>query len=153
MGGQYPRPEAAALAADTPIPDKLYFKIGEVAQLVGVEPHVLRYWEREVSLIRPTKSPSNQRRYRRRDIELFRDIRRLLYEEGYTLAGARRRIMAGEDLAPTALEPAARESTPPGATQSQQQLRLGFPAREHEERLERVRAGLRELIRLVGEDP
>lgn len=84
----------ARLTPNSPIPKKLYFKIGEVSQLVGVRAHVLRYWEKEISSIRPTKSASNQRRYRRRDVELFREIRRLLYEERYTLAGARKRLMS-----------------------------------------------------------
>jgi DNA-binding transcriptional MerR regulator len=80
------------------IPEKLYFRIGEVALLVGVQAHVLRYWEREVTTIRPGKTSSNQRRYRRRDVESFREIKRLLYDERYTLAGAKKRLaeMAGE---------------------------------------------------------
>ncbi len=71
---------------------KRYFKIGEVVALVGVEAHVLRYWEKEVPGIRPGKSASNQRRYRLQDIERFREVRRLLYEEKYTLAGAKIRL-------------------------------------------------------------
>ena len=73
------------LGPDSVIPDKLFFKIGEVSLLVGVQPHVLRYWEKEVSSIRPGKTASNQRRYRRRDVEVFREIRRLLYEEKFTV--------------------------------------------------------------------
>ncbi|MBN1962342.1 MAG: MerR family transcriptional regulator [Deltaproteobacteria bacterium] len=80
------------------MPDKLYFKIGEVAQLVGVQAHVLRYWQSEIAAIRPSKSVSNQRRYRYRDVEVFREIKRLLYDERYTLAGARRRIMSRQSL-------------------------------------------------------
>src|SRR3954466_2613458 len=83
-------------SAESEIPDKLYFKIGEVAELVGVQAHVLRYWEKEVPALRPGKSASNQRRYRRKDVEIFREIKRLLYDERYTLAGARRRIMTGD---------------------------------------------------------
>ena len=84
--------KAKALSPDSPIPDKLYFKIGEVAKLVGVQPHVLRYWEREVSSIKPGKTAANQRRYRRRDVELFRETKRLLYDEKFTLAGAKQRL-------------------------------------------------------------
>ena len=87
------QPKSGKRGPASDIPDKLYFRIGEVSQLVGVEAHVLRYWEKEISTIRPGKSVSNQRRYRRRDVELFREIRRLLYEEKYTLAGARRRLL------------------------------------------------------------
>ena len=84
--------KAKALGPDSPIPDKLYFKIGEVAKLVGVQPHVLRYWEREVSSIKPGKTAANQRRYRRRDVELFRETKRLLYDEKFTLAGAKQQL-------------------------------------------------------------
>jgi DNA-binding transcriptional MerR regulator len=96
------RPEE--LGPDTPIPDKLYFKIGEVAKLVGVQAHVLRYWQSEIPAIRPSKSTSNQRRYRFKDVEIFREIRRLLYQERYTLAGARKRVLSRE--APATPEPA-----------------------------------------------
>lgn len=75
---------------DPQIPDKLYFKIGEVAELTGVKPHVLRYWEAEVSSIRPTKNRHQQRLYRQRDIELILRLKDLLYSQGYTIAGARK---------------------------------------------------------------
>lgn len=70
-------------------PDKLFFRIGEAAQLVGVEPHVLRYWEGEFKL-RPRRSDSGQRMYRRKDIAQFLRIRELLHTEGFTIAGARK---------------------------------------------------------------
>jgi DNA-binding transcriptional MerR regulator len=74
------------------LPAKLYFRIGEVASLVGVEPHVLRYWEREFRSIRPTKSAKGQRVYSRRDVENLLKVRQLLYAEGFTIAGARKRL-------------------------------------------------------------
>jgi DNA-binding transcriptional MerR regulator len=74
------------------LPDKQYFKIGEVARITGVKPHVLRYWESEFGAIRPQKSRTNQRLYRRRDVELLITIKQLLYQEGYTIAGAARRL-------------------------------------------------------------
>lgn len=74
------------------IPDKLYFKIGEVARIAGVKPHVLRYWESEFAAIAPVKSRSNQRLYRRDDIVLVLKLKALLYEQGYTISGARKRI-------------------------------------------------------------
>ena len=73
------------------LPDKLFFRIGEASQLVGVEPHVLRYWESEFRL-RPQRSPSGQRMYRRKDISRFLRIRKLLHEEGFTIAGARKAL-------------------------------------------------------------
>lgn len=74
------------------LPSKLYFRIGEVAHLVGVEPHVLRYWEREFRSIRPTKSAKGQRVYSRRDVENLMRVRELLYGQGFTIAGAKRRL-------------------------------------------------------------
>jgi len=75
------------------LPPKLYFRIGEVAGLVGVEPHVLRYWEREFRSIRPTKSAKGQRVYSRRDVENLLRVRDLLYAEGFTIAGAKKKLV------------------------------------------------------------
>jgi DNA-binding transcriptional MerR regulator len=75
------------------LPPKLYFRIGEVAELVGVEPHVLRYWEREFRTIRPTKSARGQRVYSRRDVENLVRVRELLYREGFTIAGAKKKLL------------------------------------------------------------
>jgi DNA-binding transcriptional MerR regulator len=76
----------------TNLPPKLYFRIGEVSSLVGVEPHVLRYWEREFRVIRPQKSAKGQRVYSRRDVENLQRVRELLYTEGFTIAGARKKL-------------------------------------------------------------
>ena len=83
----------------TEIPDKQYFKIGEVAEIAGVEPYVLRYWETEFKSIRPEKTRSNQRLYRRRDVETVLQIKKLLYDEGFRIDGAKRRLreLAGEE--------------------------------------------------------
>lgn len=75
------------------IPDKKYFKIGEVARIVGVRPHVIRYWESEFTQLRPAKSSSNQRIFARRHVELLLLIRALVHDEGFTLDGARRRLV------------------------------------------------------------
>ncbi|RME40711.1 MAG: MerR family transcriptional regulator [Deltaproteobacteria bacterium] len=72
------------------IPDKIYFRIGEVAEIAGVKPHVLRYWETEFPTLKPVKSKKNQRLYRRKDVELVLRLKQLLHEEGYTIAGARK---------------------------------------------------------------
>ena len=142
MPGRSSRHARKSGAADRPIPDKIYFKIGEVADLVGVEPHVLRYWEREVPVVRPNKTPSNQRRYRRRDVELFREIRRLLHVDGYTLAGVRRRLMGRQRARSD--RPLASAGPPDGSENASTEVR---------ERLARVRAGLEEILRLAGEEP
>jgi DNA-binding transcriptional MerR regulator len=77
---------------DFQIPDKLYFKIGEVAKFTGIKTHVLRYWETEFSAIRPNKSRSNQRLYRKQDVELILHLKDLLYNQGFTIAGARKKL-------------------------------------------------------------
>jgi len=74
------------------LPDKLFFKIGEVAKLTGVKQHVLRYWESEFSAIRPQKSKTNQRLYRRKDVEAVLAVKHLLYERKFTIEGARRHL-------------------------------------------------------------
>lgn len=74
------------------IPDKLYFRIGEVSRIVGVKPYVLRYWEKEFVAIKPEKSSSKQRLYRRQDVLLFCQIRRLLHDERFTIEGCRKKI-------------------------------------------------------------
>ena len=78
----------------TRIPEKLYFKIGEVAGITKVKPYILRYWESEFKIISPKKSSTMQRVYSRRDVELIIEIKKLLYKEKFTLEGARKRIKA-----------------------------------------------------------
>jgi len=75
-----------------PIPGKRYFTIGEVSELCSVKPHVLRYWEQEFAQLKPAKRRGNRRYYQRHEVELIRDIRRLLYLEGYTISGARNQL-------------------------------------------------------------
>jgi DNA-binding transcriptional MerR regulator len=76
------------------IPDKLYFKIGEVSELLGVEPYVLRYWETEFSVLSPKKSGTGHRLYRRKDVELLLRIKHLLRDKRYTIEGARQSLQA-----------------------------------------------------------
>ena len=75
-----------------PIPDKLFFKIGEVADLAGIEQHVLRYWEEEIESLKPKKNKSGQRLYQKKDLELILEIKQLLYAEKFTLAGASKKL-------------------------------------------------------------
>ncbi|KIH77400.1 transcriptional regulator, MerR family [Geoalkalibacter ferrihydriticus] len=92
------------------IPDKLYFKIGEVSRITGVKPHVLRYWESEFGSFSPIKSRTQQRLYQRKDIELVLRLKQLLYEEGFTIAGARKKLR--EERAETA-QPSLEFFAPP----------------------------------------
>src|SRR5213076_2472625 len=103
-----PRESRAVTAVE--LPDKLYFKIGEVARLIGVKPYVLRYWESEFSILRPGKTRARHRLYRRKDVETLLEIRRLLYAERYTIEGAKRRLRDGGRLA---AELADRPAVPP----------------------------------------
>jgi len=90
------------------IPNKLFFKIGEVCEITDTQPYVLRYWESEFPALAPAKNTSGQRIYRRRDIETVLRIKQLLYEEGFTLAGAKKRLemeMAGRTPTPSSAPP------------------------------------------------
>ena len=128
--------ENSGKAAGAPdIPDKLYFRIGEVSSLAGVKPHVLRYWETEFSAISPKKSGTGHRLYRRKDVELILEIKRLLYEQRFTIEGARKHIQRrpkrqSVDSAPRAQQAALFDTS-----------RDAFDA---------VKAELEELLKLLG---
>jgi DNA-binding transcriptional MerR regulator len=89
MNERINKPELAALP---PIPAKRYFTIGEVSELCGVKPHVLRYWEQEFTQLKPVKRRGNRRYYQHHEVLLIRRIRELLYEQGFTISGARNKL-------------------------------------------------------------
>ena len=91
-----------------PIPAKRYFTIGEVSELCGVKPHVLRYWEQEFTQLKPVKRRGNRRYYQHHEVLLIRRIRELLYEEGFTISGARNRLDNGAHAAEERAEAAPR---------------------------------------------
>ncbi len=96
--GSEPRERPVVVAAEaTEVPDRLYFRIGEVSAITGVPPYVLRYWESEFPSLAPRKSGGGQRLYRKRDVVMLLEIKKLLYQERYTVAGARKRLMERED--------------------------------------------------------
>jgi DNA-binding transcriptional MerR regulator len=108
-------PEPQISSSDLPpIPPKRYFTIGEVSELCAVRPHVLRYWEQEFSQLKPVKRRGNRRYYQHHEVMLIRRIRQLLYEEGFTITGARNRLTqeGGAELqvVPHVEHPAADES-------------------------------------------
>jgi DNA-binding transcriptional MerR regulator len=80
------------MGMDASIPDKAYFRIGEVSRILGVEPYVIRYWESEFRTVRPLRTRSDQRLYRRRDVQTLLTIRRLLYVDHFTIAGAKKKL-------------------------------------------------------------
>ena len=88
-----------------PIPPKRYFTIGEVGELCDVKPHVLRYWEQEFPQLKPVKRRGNRRYYQRQDVMLIRQIKSLLYEQGFTIGGARQKLSGkNEDLTKSSLD-------------------------------------------------
>jgi len=106
------RPNKTELAALPPIPAKRYFTIGEVSELCGVKPHVLRYWEQEFTQLKPVKRRGNRRYYQHHEVLLIRRIRELLYEQGFTISGARNRLdNRASDLA-AGIEHAEAEEAP-----------------------------------------
>src|ERR1051325_4576891 len=111
---------AAVQPAAQDIPDKLYFRIGEVARLAGIKPYVLRFWETEFPALGPKKSGTGHRLYRRKDVELVLEIKRLLYEKRFTIEGARKTLETRGKTAgpvPRAAKPARAPKTPPVGTQ------------------------------------
>jgi len=93
------------------IPAKRYFTIGEVSELCGVKPHVLRYWEQEFTQLRPVKRRGNRRYYQHHEVLLIRRIRELLYEQGFTISGARNRLDESLSSSPARSAPSASRST------------------------------------------
>lgn len=114
------RPAKSDLVVLPPIPAKRYFTIGEVSELCGVKPHVLRYWEQEFTQLKPVKRRGNRRYYQHHEVLLIRRIRELLYEQGFTISGARNKLdsrAAGgapdEYDGEAAFDPAAAPEAPP----------------------------------------
>ena len=104
MLGTSDNEEEAGSGELPPIPGKRYFTIGEVSELCGVKPHVLRYWEQEFPQLKPVKRRGNRRYYQRQDVLVIRQIRSLLYDQGFTIGGARQRLdgeEAREDVTQT----------------------------------------------------
>jgi DNA-binding transcriptional MerR regulator len=121
-------------------PKKLYYKIREVCEIIGVEAHVLRYWETEFPSLAPAKNKSGQRVYRPKDIELLLRIRTLLYEEGFTIAGARKQLGSGKQ----------RNANPPeSARSSSGEKAPAQNAKRPAKSLERVRAELENILTLL----
>src|ERR1700679_473373 len=124
------------------IPDKLYFRIGEVARLAGIKPYVLRFWETEFPSLGPKKSGTGHRLYRRKDVELVLEIKRLLYEKRFTIEGARKILEQKPKRSEAAAKPAAS-----GTRRQQGELFAGSPSFYQE-----LRKELAELLTMLKED-
>jgi DNA-binding transcriptional MerR regulator len=130
----------AAMPDPVEIPNKLYFRIGEVCRLLQLEPYVLRFWESEFPTLSPTKGANGRRMYRKKDVEMVVTIKGLLYERGFTIAGARKVLSSRkDDEAGGALFPAASSSK----TQAQ-------PARPAPEKLDQVKLELRNILTILN---
>jgi len=138
------RPEASRegdILPDTPeIPNKLYFRIGEVSKLAGVKAYVLRYWETEFSQLRPKKSGTNQRLYPRKEVELILEIKHLLYDKRFTIEGAKKTL--GQKGKAVVLEKAALKPRKQAALFAMEE---GIPRDSWDE----VRAELRAVLKLL----
>ena len=145
------------------IPEKLFFKIGEVCELAGVQAHVLRYWESEFPTLAPQKNRAGQRVYRKRDVEMALRIKELLYEDQYTIAGAKKRLAndlrAGGKLKIVSPENGEEESGESAASArtgiKNEMSRAVSEARTAEDRkaLRKVATELRELLSLLEKEP
>jgi DNA-binding transcriptional MerR regulator len=113
------------------IPEKLYYKIGEVSGITGIEPYVLRYWESEFKIVSPSRTSSKQRLYRKKDVELILEIKKLLYEEKFTIAGAKKKLQKTRGV-------------------KEQQMKLELPEKRYREALVRVKKDLEELHGLLS---
>jgi DNA-binding transcriptional MerR regulator len=127
---------------DARIPNKLFFKIGEVCEITETQPYVLRYWESEFPALAPAKNSSGQRIYRRRDIETVLRIKQLLYEEGFTIAGAKKRLE--QELSERPDTPAPRVEAGENGS--------GAALEQGREVLREVRTQLREILTLLDGD-
>jgi DNA-binding transcriptional MerR regulator len=139
------------------IPEKLFFKIGEVCELAGVQAHVLRYWESEFPMLAPQKNRAGQRVYRKRDVEMALRIKELLYEDQYTIAGAKKRLtheMRGGKLKASTDDGTSDSSSNGENTQPARTFTRSITASTAEERegLKRIAAELRELLSILEKE-
>lgn len=128
------------------IPEKLFYRINEVSSVTQIKPYVLRYWETEFPMLAPEKDDNDQRRYRKADIELILEIKRLLYTEKFTIAGARKQLRTRDTAAPAPAQP---ESSAPTRIDSPVQVDLTRYTRMSEG-LAKLRHDIDELYRLMA---
>ena len=144
---------AQKISSEMPaIPDRLYFKIGDVARICGVESYVLRFWETRFPQLKPNKSGNGQRLYRRRDVEMALKIKQLVHDEGYTLAGARQALdgLRSEAKGPVVADAAVEEARKPEHKSVEMAQSAERP--ETAKLLGQIKAELREIVAMLSED-
>jgi len=142
--------DLGAIVAATEIPDKLYFRIGDVAKLAGIKPYVLRFWETEFPVLGPRKSGTGHRLYRRKDVEMVLEIKHLLYEQRFTIEGARKFLEARPKTDSAASsKPAKRRSSKAAAAAGPQTGQADLFGSGASEMLDTVRKELREIVQLL----
>jgi len=126
----------------------MYYSITEVAELTGLKPHILRYWETEFSILHPKKNRAGNRAYRVKDIEIVKLIKRLLYTEGYTIEGAKRQIrkLRQQGYKPGAPLPPIEKPAKP----SKKAARGRKPPADIQDKLKEIRTGLQEILNMLG---
>ena len=127
MTAEKKKQRKSSSASDPVIPDKLYFRIGEVSRICRLPAYVLRFWETEFPMLKPVKSSTGQRMYRQRDVENVLRIKKLLYEQGFTIVGARQHLRT--------------EAKP---------SQLPFPKKDRPDSLKKVRQGLQEILGILS---
>lgn len=149
-------PDLSTVAAEAEIPDKLYFRIGDVARLAGIKPYVLRFWETEFPALGPRKSGTGHRLYRRKDVEMVLEIKRLLYVQRFTIEGARKFLESRaktEAASAASAKPSKRRSgktaAPAGAASAPKGQADLFGGDGASAKLDQVRKELQEILTLL----
>lgn len=131
---------APSLEAAQAIPNRLFFRIGDVSQIAGIEAHVLRFWEGEFKELSPKKGSNGQRQYRRKDVETVLEIKRLLYDEGFTIPGARRALKQAKTQ---------RKQKQAHRPRKKQSALFAEPPSRDSDKVERLKGELRSLLDFV----
>jgi len=144
------RRKTQASKAPVVIPDKLYFRIGDVSRLCGLPAYVLRFWETEFPQLKPNKGGTGQRLYRKRDVETVLEIKRLLYDEGFTIAGARRLLVERRRTADPGSDASRKASAKPGQVGPQA---VEPSIKLTKSKIKALREQVRELLALLNAEP
>jgi DNA-binding transcriptional MerR regulator len=149
--------------ATVTIPEKIFFKIGEVCELTGIQAHVLRYWESEFPMLAPQKNRAGQRTYRKRDVEMVLHIKQLLYEEQYTIAGAKKKLISDIrsssklKVVPSEESSESMEAQPETIQHSEEDHQVDEDYEEYfnerQELIDHIKGNLNEILKILENNP